>query len=499
LSGPAQPIIPPLHPTLAISRRQVADQVFSRTAGAPLLQGNQVDLLQDAGANYPAWLEAIDGAEKTVHFEMYIFRDDATGQAFADRLCARARAGVRVRILYDWLGAVGKTSKSFWRELRRAGCEVRCVNPPQLQNPLGWLSRDHRKLLTVDGRLAFVTGLCIDKRWEGDPPNGIDPWRDTGVALRGPVVSDCERAFADVWETCGEPIPQDELPMGADIPDAGNMDVRLIATEPETAGLFRLDLLVTGLARRNLWLADAYFAGNKPYIDALHSAVAAGVDVRLLVPGVSDIPIVANFSRTMYRPLLEGGLRVFEWNGPMMHAKTAVADGRWARVGSTNLNAASWFGNWEIDVAVEDEGFARAMEQAYEHDLERATEIVLGARLKVRPREAVPHTTSLHGSTSRAAAAALRASGAVGAALSDPRSVGAAEASALASFAVPLLLVALFAFVFPRVVSWSVAILAAGLAAWLLQRALKLRVRSNAEERVRSNAEESVRSNAEES
>jgi cardiolipin synthase len=475
VSGPAHPAFPPAHAALIASRRRLADQVFSRAAGAPLLEGNHVELRQDAEENYPAWIEAIDGAEHTIHFEMYIFSDDATGQRFADRLCARAREGVTVRVLYDWLGARGRTPRRFWRRLRRAGCEVRCVNPPRLQNPLGWLSRDHRKLLTVDGRLAFVTGLCIGSEWEGDPARGVPAWRDTGVSLRGPVVADCERAFADVWATGGEPLPEDEIPSNEEIPSAGEMNVRLIATEPDTAGLFRLDLVVAGLARNNLWLADAYFAGNRAYIDTLRSAVGAGVDVRLLVPGVSDVPVVANFSRTMYRPLLEGGVRVFEWNGPMMHAKTAVADGRWARVGSTNLNAASWFGNWELDVAVEDESFARTMEEAYRRDLDGATEIVLGARRKVEPRSPVTHTTSLHGSTNRAAAAALRASGAVGAALSNPRSVGAAESSALASFAVPLAVLAVVAFLFPRLVAWSIAGVAAILAGWLLQRSIRLR------------------------
>jgi len=477
LTGPTLDIVPPEEASALASRRQLADQVFSRAAGAPLVPGNRVDLHHDADENYPAWLDAIDAAERTIHFEMYIFSDDPTGQRFADRLCARARDGVRVRVLYDWLGALGKTPGRFWRRLREAGCEVRCVNPPRLASPLGWLSRDHRKLLSVDGRFAFVTGLCIGSSWEGDPTQGVAPWRDTGVGLRGPVVADCERAFAEVWNACGEPLPPDELPARDALPRAGEHDVRLIATEPTTAGLFRLDLLVAGLARTNLWLADAYFVGSRAYIDALRAAVHAGVDVRLLVPGVSDIPAIANFSRTMYRPLLEGGVRVFEWNGPMMHAKTAVADGRWARVGSTNLNAASWFGNWELDVAVEHEGFAQAMEESFLEDLAGSTEIVLGARLKVRPRASAPHTTSLHGSTNRAAAAALRASGAVGAALANPRSVGSAEASALASFAVPLLVIALLAFVFPRVVAWSLASVAAVLAGWLLQRAARLRAR----------------------
>src|SRR6185503_4878833 len=139
------------------------------------------------------------------------------------------------------------------------------------------------------------------------------------------------------------------------------------------------------MAQRTLWLTDAYFVGVTGYVQGLRAAVMDGVDVRLLVPGATDIPIIRAVSRAGYRPLLEAGIRVFEWNGPMLNAKTAVADGHWARVGSTNLNLASWIGNWELDVAVEDLEFGDEMEQMYLQDLDNATEIVLSEKNRVRP------------------------------------------------------------------------------------------------------------------
>ncbi|MDF1506513.1 phospholipase D-like domain-containing protein, partial [Roseisolibacter sp. H3M3-2] len=167
---------------------------------------------------------------------------------------------------------------------------------------------------------------------------------------------------------------------------AGGTAVRVVAGEPWTGGLLRLDQLIAASARESLWLTDAYFAGTPPYVQALLAAARDGVDVRLLVPGGTDIPLLRPLSRAGYRPLLEAGVRVYEWNGPMLHAKTAVSDGRWARVGSTNLNLASWLGNYELDVVVEDAEFAEAMARAYAQDLGNATEIVLERRPGPVPR-----------------------------------------------------------------------------------------------------------------
>ncbi len=459
-------------------RRLLAEQAFSRAAGAPLVTGNRVELLLDAAQNYPAWRDAIEAARERVHVEMYILQADAVGEAFADLLVRKARAGVRVRLLYDWLGALGKTPARFWRRLAEAGVEVRCCNPPRLESPLGWLRRDHRKVIAVDGEVAFVSGLCVARDWLGAPDRGVPAWRDTGVAIRGPAVADVERAFAGVWESQGAPLPAAEIPRREDTPPAGEQALRVIATTPETTGILRLDLLWAAIARERLWIADAYFVATPAYLGALAAAAQAGVDVRLLVPSGSDIPLLATFSRTQYRPLVESGVRVFEWDGPMMHAKTAVVDGHWARVGSTNLNLASWIGNWELDVCIDDAAFGAQMEQAYLADLEQATEVILGGRRRVRPAEAAEAALRPRrvapGSAQRAAAAALTLGGRVGAAITQ-RSLAPAEARSLSLFGFSLLVVALVAFLLPRILAVPIGVVAAWLGVSLLARARRVR------------------------
>ena len=467
------------------SVRALADQAFARAAGAPLVAGNSVRLLRDARENYPAWLEAIRLAERTVHFENYYLRGDDVGGEFAAALVAKARAGVRVRLLYDWLGGFGKAPRAFWKRLRAGGVEVRCYNPPRLDSPLGWVSRDHRKVLAVDGRVAFVTGLCVGREWLGNPARGTPPWRDTGVEVRGPAVADVERAFAQVWGMAGGQIPEGDLVSSEDLGPAGETAVRVLATVPSTAGLYRLAQLVAAFARERLWLTDAYYTGTTPYVQALRAAARGGVDVRLLVPGATDLPLLKPLSRAGYRPLLEAGARVFEWNGSMLHAKTAVADGRWSRVGSSNLNVASWLGNCELDVVVEDERFARAMEEMYLDDLANATEIGLGAKHTIHapgePRR--PVTRGGGGSAGRAAAGALRIGNAVGAAVTDRRVLDPTEARLMAGAGVLLLALAvLFAF-FPRFLAYPLVAVAVWFAFALLVRGYKL---SRNEQRERS-------------
>ncbi|MDN5752146.1 MAG: phospholipase D-like domain-containing protein, partial [Nitrosospira sp.] len=183
--------------------RMLAAQAFSRAAGAPLVHGNSIRLLKDGSGNYPAWLDAIYSAKETIHFENYIIRDDNVGQQFADALIAKAEKGVRVRLIYDWMGALIETSASYWRRLRDGGVEVRCFNPPRFDSPLGWLSRLHRKSVCVDNRIAFVSGLCVGQMWVGYPERDIPPWRDTGVEVCGPVVADVTRSFSRAWAATG--------------------------------------------------------------------------------------------------------------------------------------------------------------------------------------------------------------------------------------------------------------------------------------------------------
>ena len=458
--------------------RVLAEQAFSRAAGAPLVGGNAVRILKDADENYPAWLDAIRGARHKIFFENYIVADDPVGREFVDALAAQARLGVRVLAVYDWMGGLGASSKRLWRPLVEAGGLVRCFNPPRLDSPFAWLTRDHRKMIAVDGRIGFVSGLCVSRKWQGDPARNIEPWRDTGVEVCGPAVADIEAAFAETWAVTGEPLSPVELTDAACIPADGDVTLRVLASVPNVAGLYRLDQLIAAMATRTLWLTDAYFLGISPYVQALRAAAYDGVDVRLLVPGASDLAMLSRVSRTGYRALLEAGIRVFEWNGPMLHAKSAVADGRWARIGSTNLNIASWMGNYELDVAIEDERLARQMEALYEQDLANATEIVLGPRRRVRPAQRMPRYRRRRrgtGSAARAAAGALRIGNTVGAAITNRRLLGPAEAGMMTGVAIAFLVIAVIGAWWPAAIAWPLVALAAWVSIALFIRARKLK------------------------
>jgi cardiolipin synthase len=320
--------------------------------------------------------------------------------------------------------------------------------------------------------------------WVGIPEKKIEPWRDTGVEVRGPSVADIEEAFAHVWDVIGSPLPANEVAHRETIAEAGDIELRVVASEPATAGMLRVDQLVATLAKERLWLTDAYYAGTNLYVQALRAAARDGVDVRLLLPNASDIPILRPVSRGGYRPLLEAGVRVFEWNGTMLHAKTAVADCNWARVGSTNLNIASWFGNLELDVVIEDVPFAREMEESYLHDLENATEIVLDAQRKLRAPNEPTHRmmTSGGGSGGRAAAGAIRIGNAVGAAFTNRRVLEPVEARIMLVAAVLLLVIAIIVWFFPRVFTYSLIVVLIWISLALFYRAFRLRSQKRRED-----------------
>lgn len=452
------------------------ERAFSRIADSDLRQGNAINLLKNSKENYPAWLDAIRLAERVIHFENFIIADDATGRMFADALMERARAGVKVRVLYDWLGSSFRAPLAFWRRLREAGVEARVFNPPRLTDPF-WIRRNHRKLITVDGRIGFVSGLCISDNWEGKDK---EPWRDTGISLEGPVVADLDAAFAESWVLAGmQAIPRSDLFHADAIPHAGNMAARLISGEPGMFRTYRVDQFIAATAQRNLWLTDAYFVATTSYVQALGEAARDGVDVRLLVPGSSDVPALQLIVRAGYRSLIEAGIRVFEWNGSMLHAKTAVVDGRWARVGSTNLNFASWATNWELDVIVEDTGFAQAMEAMYLEDLANATEIVPGwqsRRKQARNMRSRRRHPFKRGGVRRFAAGALALSSSIGKAMGS-RSLNATETSSIAIIGFALLTLAILIAVFPVLTVAPIVIGLVWFALALLIRAFRLKRR----------------------
>jgi cardiolipin synthase len=458
----------------------LAGEAFCRVADSQNSTGNHIRLLRDGTQTYPAWLAAIANARKTIDLENYIIQEDATGTAFADALIAAAARGVQCRVLYDWLGCLTRTTPKFWRRLREAGIEIACYNPPHLTSPLGWISRDHRKVLCIDDDLAFTGGLCIGHDWAGDPARNIPPWRDTAIEIRGPAATHIKAAFADSWQEAGGQPASVPLPSVPDMPgpDEG-VKISLIAGRPNHMGLYRLEQLIAEIAERSLWLSDGYFVATTGYIQALTGAARAGVDVRLLVPGSSDWKLVGALSESAFRPLLQAGVRIFTWNGPMMHAKTAVADGSWTRIGSSNSNLASWISNRELDVTIHDATLAGEMEAMFEQDLQNATEIILtrGRTGVLRPQSAsgekFPRRRNI--SAGRLLSGAIGAGSTLTASFTQHRQLGPAEFLILLGGSAILLILALLGLWLPRLIAYPLAIIAIWFAVDLAIKGYKLR------------------------
>src|ERR671921_959230 len=368
-------------------RRIGVEHALARTSDAPLREGNSLALLENGPDTYDDWLAAIARAERWIHLDNYIFQDDEIGDRFAESLSAKAAEGVRVRVLHDWFGCMD-VSRSFWRSMREAGVQVKAVNPPASGPPLGVIRRDHRKLLVVDGEYASTGGVCIADGWMVRSKETGLPYRDTAVSVRGPVVADIDRAFAGVWgEVVGE-LPGEERPDPKNIPAAGDKAVRLVIQEPRKMRTLRMLELLTAGVRERLWITDPYFLSMPILTQSLLATARDGVDVRVLTPATNNIAWIGRASRAGYRQFLEAGVRIFEYGGPMIHAKTILADGWWSKVGSTNLNFSSLVANWEIDLVVEETDFAGQMERLFEDDISNAREVRLAGTAehpRVRP------------------------------------------------------------------------------------------------------------------
>jgi cardiolipin synthase len=357
---------------------------IERTASARAIAGNTLQHLADSPTAIEAMIALVASAQAWIHFENYIFRDDATGRRVAEALAERAGAGVHVRVLYDALGSFG-TGFRFWRGLRHAGAEVRAFHPIFSGHPFDIFVRDHRKLVVADGTRAMLGGLCVGNEWAGDPAHGREPWRDTMVTVCGPAATAFDAAFASLWARVGPPLAADEL--NADPEACGQVAVQAVAGVPFEGRMYRVTQLIAAAARERLWITDAYLVPPPPLYAALLEAAKSGVDVRLLVPGATDLPLLRGFTRAGYRELLHAGVRVFEWLGPMIHAKTLVADRQWARVGSSNLNVSSLLGNYELDLLTDDTATADQLAAQFRRDLQDSREIVLQPRrLRLPPR-----------------------------------------------------------------------------------------------------------------
>src|SRR6267378_1300886 len=360
-------------------------RALDRATGARPISGNIVRHIAISSDALDTMLEMIAGAQRTVHFENYIIHDDHTGSRFATAWAERARAGVRVRVLYDAFGC-RSTSSAYWRELRSYGVDVRPFRPIWTSGPIEAFIRDHRKLLVVDGEQAITGGLCIGDEWAGDVSRGRACWRDTMVVVCGPAVAALDSAFARMWARAGRALPDDET---APTPEeCGPSAVRVVEGLPGQSRIYRAVQLLAAAVTERLWITDAYLVAPPPLYASLVDAARSGVDVRLLLPGTSDIPIVRIFTRSGYRELLHAGARIFEYRGPMIHAKTLVGDHEWARVGSSNLNVSSLLGNYELDLVAEHDGLTATLAKQFMHDMAQSREIVLMARrhLPLPPR-----------------------------------------------------------------------------------------------------------------
>jgi cardiolipin synthase A/B len=358
---------------VSVSAEQTVTSAINRAAGGRPIPGNLVRVLVDGPTAYEAMLDVIANASRWLHFENYIIRADDVGWRFAEALARRAREGLHVRVLYDGLGSWA-TPRAYWRFLRQAGAEVRPFRPVSPVDLVSNFSRNHRKLVVADGARAVIGGLCIGCEWTGEHAKGGHPWRDTAVDVAGPAAAVLDQAFARTWQVSEGVLPDEDV--AGRVTPQGEAEVRVIVGEPGRERAYRvIELLAAGCISR-LWITDAYLLALPRLFQALRDAARDGVDVRLLVPGSSDLPLVRNLSRIGYRDLLRSGVRIWEWNGPMLHAKTIVSDGRWTRVGSSNLNASSLLGNWELDVLIEDAALADAMERQFRLDIARSCEVV---------------------------------------------------------------------------------------------------------------------------
>jgi cardiolipin synthase len=372
--------------------------------GTPLTTGNKVVLLEDGRATYAAMLQAIKGAKHHVHFEMYIFEGDEVGRQFADALLERRRAGVTVRLIYDSVGS-NNTPKEFFKELEDGGVEVVEFNPV---TPAAVLAkgtkiqyRDHRKLVLVDGRIAFIGGINISGVYggmsgplgsgrssagrsrlgsRGDPTLTDErPWRDQQAQIEGPVVADFQRAFVEHWAEYKKETIEGPQYFPALSPQGPHV-VRAIADSPSENGVSLLYVALMSAIEHSdieVHIINAYFVPHPQLREALQRAARRGVEVKLILPGRSDVPLVYYAGRSYYEELLEAGVKIFERKSRVLHAKSATVDKVWSTVGSTNLDWRSLLYNEELNAVILGADFAGQANAVFDKDLANSDEITL--------------------------------------------------------------------------------------------------------------------------
>ena len=361
-------------------RKEMAHRLW-RIGAAHVSTGNRVALLRNGPATFDAMLDRISGARNDVSLESYIVRSDAVGERFAPELINAARRGVRTRVIFDWIGS-RDTSNRFVKRLREGGVEVGIFNRPSLRRRwFGFLPRDHRKLLVVDGAGGVIGGIGLGHEWTtgthpGDPKGS--PWRDTAVNIDGPAGRDMQNAFERSWARVTDMGTRDsdasrptEAPTDESLDGDGAM-VAIMEGEPGRQRVTRSLEVMTVVAHKSIWISDAYFMPNMALVEALVGAARDGVDVRLLVPSRGDHPWMIRGTRKYYPRLIRNGVKIWEWTGEMMHAKTGVLDGQYVRIGSTDFNALGMAINFELDAMIGDDALGAAMTSMFEDDIARS-------------------------------------------------------------------------------------------------------------------------------
>ena len=357
-------------------------------AGTPLMVGNKVLLLQDGPATYQSMFAAIRNAKDHINMETYIIEDDEVGNSFVDALIAKQAQGVQVNFIHDGVGSMD-APKAFFKRLTDSGVNVLEFNPI---NPLtagkGWdvNQRDHRKLLVVDGETAFVGGINISSVYSGGsktPRNkraseSGQPWRDTHLQVEGPVVGEFQKLFIATWEKQkGEALaPKKYFPQLA---NKGREVVRAIGSSPDDSYSLIYATLISaiGSAETSVHITNAYFVPDPQLRAALKAAVQRGVDVRIIVPASTDTWLVFHAGRSYYAELLGAGVKIYERRDALLHSKTALIDGVWSTIGSTNLDWRSFLHNQEINAVILGQDFGAQMQAMFEKDLALSSPITL--------------------------------------------------------------------------------------------------------------------------
>jgi cardiolipin synthase A/B len=362
-----------------------------RIAAADVSSGNKVMLLHDGPATFDVMCDAIAAARETVVLETYILRSDEVGHRIAAALIAAAKRDVKVRVLSDWIGMRGIAS-SYLTTLKKAGIAHRVFSPIGWRRWLGLIPRDHRKLLVVDSEVGVTGGVGIGNEWMGKTKKHRGHWRDTAVRIEGPAAEAMQQAFETMWartikrERRGSDRLTRNIARGAHLDPATAEPslVGIVEGEPLRLRIARALQMQAISAERSIWIANAYFVPSWSEVEALIGAARDGVDVRILVPARNDHRWVSFLTRRYYRRLLTNGVRIWEWKGAMMHAKTSVVDGRWVRVGSTDFNPLGVAINYELDAVIEDAKLGAKAEAMFLEDLEGSREITMRSRLLPR-------------------------------------------------------------------------------------------------------------------